>query len=69
MINLLNLDYMKMQQKTMKFQVVKLTDGTYRVAVEGETGVEIEAGVTEIKGLGNGTYYLVETVLHRVTIY
>ena len=29
---------------------------------QGETGVEIEAGVTEIKGLGNGTYYLVETV-------
>ena len=46
---------------TTEIKVVKLADGTYRVAVEGETGVEIEAGVTEIKGLGNGTYYLVET--------
>lgn len=48
--------------KNKEIPVVKLTDGTYRLAVEGETGVEIEAGVTEIKGLGNGTYYLVETV-------
>ena len=44
-----------------EIKVVKLDDGNYRVAEEGETGVEIEAGVTEIKGLGNGTYYLVET--------
>ena len=40
--------------------VVKVSDGVYRVAVEGETGVEIEAGQATIQGLGNGTYYLEE---------
>ena len=33
----------------------------YRVALDGETGVAIEAGHAEISGLQNGTYYLVET--------
>lgn len=37
------------------------TDGSYRPALTGETGVEIEAGEVTIKGLGNGTYYLEET--------
>ena len=41
--------------------VVKTADGVYRVAVEGETGVEIEAGQATIQGLGNGTYWLEET--------
>lgn len=40
--------------------VVKVEDGIYRVAVEGETGVAIEAGNVTIQGLGNGTYYLEE---------
>lgn len=42
--------------------VVKISDGNYRVAVEGETGVEIEAGAAKIFGLDVGTYYLEETV-------
>lgn len=33
----------------------------YRVAVEGEMGVEIEAGTAKIFGLKAGTYYLEET--------
>lgn len=33
----------------------------YRVAVEGETGVEIEAGTAKIFGLKAGNYYLEET--------
>lgn len=45
-----------------EIKVVKNTDGTYRVAVGSETGVAIEAGNVTIKGLGNGTYYLEETV-------
>lgn len=42
--------------------VVKVSDGVYRVAVEGETGVEIEAGTARIFGLDEKTYYLEETV-------
>ena len=45
-----------------EIKVVKNADGIYRVAVDGETGVVIEAGNVTIKGLGNGTYYLEETV-------
>ncbi|MGM9640968.1 MAG: SpaH/EbpB family LPXTG-anchored major pilin [Faecousia sp.] len=41
--------------------VVKVSDGVYRVAVEGETGVEIEAGAAKIFGLDAKTYYLEET--------
>lgn len=40
--------------------VVKESEGVYRVAVEGETGVEIEAGYVTIKGLDSATYYLEE---------
>ena len=42
--------------------VVKVSDGVYRVAVAGETGVEIEAGAAQIFGLDEKTYYLEETV-------
>ena len=42
--------------------VVKVSDGVYRVAVAGETGVEIEAGAAQIFGLDAKTYYLEETV-------
>ena len=42
--------------------VVEVSNGVYRVAVDGETGVEIEAGVVTIQGLDAGTYYLEETV-------
>ena len=42
--------------------VVKVSEGVYRVAVEGETGVEIEAGAAQIFGLDEKTYYLEETV-------
>lgn len=41
--------------------VVKTGDGKYRVALSNETGVEIEAGVPEISGLKNGTYWVEET--------
>lgn len=41
--------------------VVKVSDGVYRVAVEGEAGVEIEAGAAKIFGLDAKTYYLEET--------
>lgn len=41
--------------------VVKTGEGKYRVALPTETGVEIEAGVPEISGLGNGTYWVEET--------
>lgn len=41
--------------------VVKVENGIYRVAEDDETGVEIEAGSVEIRGLGNGKYYLEET--------
>lgn len=41
--------------------VVKVSDGVYRVAVTGETGVAIEAGTARIQGLdGTKTYYLEE---------
>lgn len=40
--------------------VVKVSDGVYRVALPTETGVEIEAGIATIQGLGNGNYYLEE---------
>ena len=42
--------------------VVMVSTGVYRVAVEGETGVEIEAGAAKIFGLDAKTYYLEETV-------
>ncbi len=42
--------------------LVKEADGVYRVAKDGETGVEIEAGHVTIKGLDSATYYLEETV-------
>ena len=49
--------------KTTEIPVIKLEDGTYRVAVGDEKGEEIEAGYVTIKGLdGNTTYYLLETV-------
>lgn len=43
--------------------VVKNTDGTYRVAEAGETGVDIEAGTAVVKGLkgDNTIYHLEET--------
>ncbi len=42
--------------------VVKNTDGTYRVAEAGETGVDIDAGTAVVKGLkGLETYHLEET--------
>lgn len=41
--------------------VVKVSDGVYRVAVAGETGVVIEAGAAQIFGLDAKTYYLEET--------
>ena len=53
---------------TNEIKVVEIKDvagngtGVYRVAEESEDGEVIKAGVTTIKGLGNGTYYLVETV-------
>ena len=40
--------------------VVKESEGVYRVAVEDETGVAIEAGYVTIKGLDTDTYYLEE---------
>lgn len=41
--------------------VVKVSDGVYRVAVEGETGVAIEVGKATIYGLDDDdTYYLEE---------
>lgn len=43
-----------------EIKVVKLADGSYRVALSTETGVVIEAGEANIDGLGNGTYYLEE---------
>lgn len=42
--------------------VVMVSTGVYRVAVAGETGVEIEAGAAQIFGLDAKTYYLEETV-------
>ena len=41
--------------------VVMVSTGVYRVAVEGETGVVIEAGAAQIFGLDAKTYYLEET--------
>lgn len=41
--------------------VVMVSTGVYRVAVAGETGVEIEAGAAQIFGLDAKTYYLEET--------
>ena len=48
---------------TTLIPVVKVSDGVYRLAVSGETGVEIETknGVATIQGVGNGTYKLKET--------
>lgn len=47
--------------KTTEIEVVKKTDGNYRVALSGESGVAIEAGNVTISGLANGTYYVKET--------
>lgn len=45
-----------------EIKLVKDTDGTYRPALTGETGVVITADEATIKGLaGNATYYLEET--------
>lgn len=46
-----------------EIKVVKEADGTYRMAMKGETGVEIEVkdGKAKISGFDNGTYYLEET--------
>ena len=42
--------------------VLDATDGAYRPALADETPVDvIDAGVAQIKGLGNGIYYLKET--------
>lgn len=46
-----------------EIQVVKVSDGVYRVAAtdaEKESAVAIEAGTPVIQGLGNGNYYLEE---------
>ena len=44
--------------------VVKTSDGPYRPALAGETGVSIvvEGGIVRVRGLDAGTYYLEETV-------
>ena len=45
-----------------EIKVVKVSDGHYRVAESGETGVVIEAGTATISGLKGGVnYYLEET--------
>ncbi len=50
-----------------KISLVKESEGKYRVATEAEKTAEgfvsavIQAGIAQIKGLGNGTYYLEET--------
>lgn len=45
-----------------EIKVVKVEDGVYRVAEDGEDGVEIEAGSVTVKGLAaDATYYLEET--------
>ena len=45
-----------------EIKVVKVSDGHYRVAKSGETGVVIEAGTATISGLKGGVnYYLEET--------
>lgn len=45
-----------------EIKVVKVGDGVYRVAEDGEDGVEIEAGSVTVKGLAaDATYYLEET--------
>jgi len=55
--------YRKVENQNVEVPVIKLEDGTYRVAVGDEKGEEIEAGYVTIKGLdGNTTYYLEETV-------
>ncbi len=43
-----------------EIKVVKVSDNNYRVAVEGEEGVVIEATYATIAGLDAGTYYLEE---------
>lgn len=44
-----------------EIKLVKISDGVYRVAEAGETGVDyIEAGSVTIKGLANTKYYLEE---------
>ena len=44
-----------------EIKLVKISDGVYRVAEAGETGVQyIEAGSVTIKGLANTKYYLEE---------
>lgn len=48
------------KEGTDEIAVVKVSDGVYRVAVEGETGVAIEAGYVTIQGLDSGVYYLEE---------
>ena len=47
--------------KTEEIAVVKVEDGLYRVAVEGETGEAIVAGNVTIEGLDSGLYFLEET--------
>ena len=45
-----------------EIKVVKVSDGVYRVAEDGEAGVDIEAGTAVVKGLAaDATYYLEET--------
>lgn len=45
-----------------EIKVVKVEDSVYRVAEDGEDGVEIEAGSVTVKGLAaDATYYLEET--------
>lgn len=45
-----------------EIKVVKVGDGVYRVAEDGEAGVDIEAGTAVVKGLkADTTYYLEET--------
>ena len=46
-----------------EIKVVKLSDGSYRRAKEGEAGVAIEVknGQVRVSGFDNGTYYLEET--------
>jgi LPXTG-motif cell wall-anchored protein len=55
------------QACTSEIKLVKVKEGEYRVATADEiaatgfTAATIEAGTPKINGLGNGTYYLLET--------
>lgn len=48
------------EECTNEIPVVKVSDSVYRVAVDGEVGVDIEVGKATIEGLDADTYYLKE---------